>query len=389
MPQHSILARASSQDKYFLVQVLTTHARASNVSDMTPEDHNPLSEAAKELSKLGAAKGGEARALKLSPERRREIGRAAVQARWEKEGKLGRLVQATHGSDDRPLRVGDIEIPAYVLEDGRRVLAQRGMITALGMKPGGSSHGRDRMVKFATQDRLKSFTSDKLKPGTLTPIEFRTPDGRRTLGYEATLLADICDAVLEARKQGALTEKQQHVAKQCEILVRAFARVGIIALVDEATGYQDDRAKDALAKILEQFIAKELRPYVKTFPTDFYKEMFRLREWRWPDLPADQRKRPILVGKLTDNIVYDRLAPGVKQRLKELIGRDESGRLRTKMFRRLTEDIGDPKLKEHLYAVIALMKAADTWPQFMAMLDRSLKRYKPLPLFDGKPELES
>ncbi len=76
----------------------------------------------------------------------------------------------------------------------------------------------------------------------------------------------------------------------------------------------------------------------------------------------------------------------MKQRLKELIGRDQSGRLKHKMFRRLTKDIGDPKLREHLAAVVALMKASDTWPQFMQMLDRSLKRYKPLPLFDGRKD---
>src|SRR5690348_18320628 len=92
----------------------------------------PPTNAAKELSKLGAAKGGQARAQKLTPERRREIARAAIQARWEKQGKLGRLVQATHGSPDRPLRIGEIEIPCFVLEDGRRVLAQRGLIVALG-----------------------------------------------------------------------------------------------------------------------------------------------------------------------------------------------------------------------------------------------------------------
>jgi hypothetical protein len=165
--------------------------------------------------------------------------------------------------------------------------------------------------------------------------------------------------------------------------------VGIIALVDEATGFQDDRAKNTLANILEEFIAKELRPYVKTFPADFYKEMFRLRDWKWPELPADQRKRPILVGRLTDNLVYDRLAPGVKRRLKELIGRDESGRLKHKMFQRLTDEIGDPKLREHLAAVVALMKAADSWPQFVTMLDRSLKRYKPLPLFDQQADSEA
>jgi hypothetical protein len=53
-------------------------------------------------------------------------------------------------------------------------------------------------------------------------------------------------------------KQQEHIAKQAEILVRGFAGVGIIALVDEATGYQQDRARDALSRILEAFIAKEL-----------------------------------------------------------------------------------------------------------------------------------
>jgi hypothetical protein len=345
-------------------------------------DDNLTSEAAKELSKLGAAKGGIARAKSLTPEQRRAIAVGAIEARWKKAGKPDKVAQATHGSPDSPLRIGDVEIPCFVLEDGRRVLAQRGMITALGMKPGGSSHGQDRMVKFATQDRLKPFTSDRLKPGTLVPIEFRTPDGRRTLGYEATLLADICDAVLEARKQGSLTEKQQHVAKQCEILVRGFARVGIIALVDEATGYQADRARDALAKILAEFVAKELRKWVKTFPGEFYREMFRLRNIPY----SGSIKRPQYIGHLTNDLVYARLAPGVLDELRRVTPRNEKGQLKHRFFQRLTDDVGHPKLREHLASVIALMKAADTWDQFMGMMDRSLKKYKELPLFEGRDE---
>jgi P63C domain len=336
---------------------------------------NSASKAAKALSALGAAKGGNARAKALSPEERSAIARNAVETRWNK----GDVPQATHGSPDRPLRIGEVEIPCYVLEDGRRVLAQKGMITALGMTPGGSSHGQDRMVKFATQDRLKSFTSEKLKPGTLNPVEFRTPDGRRMLGYEATLLADICDAVLEARKHGALTEKQQHIAAQCEILVRGFARVGIIALVDEATGYQDDRARDALAKILEAFVAKELRNWVKTFPAEFYRELFRLRSLPY----TGTVKRPQYVGHLTNDLVYARLAPGVLGELKRLTPRDDKGRLKHHLHRRLTEDIGHPKLLQHLSSVTALMRASDTWTQFKALVDRALPKYKALPLFDG------
>ena len=339
------------------------------------EDKKETVEAAKALSALGASKGGFARAKSLSPAERSASARAAVEVRWNKTD----VPQATHGSADRPLRIGEVEIPCYVLDDGRRVLAQSGMITALGMKRGGSSHGQDRMVKFATQNRLKSFTSERLKPGTLNPIEFRTPDGRRMLGYEATLLADICDAVLEARKHSALTEKQEHIAAQCEILVRGFARVGIIALIDEATGYQDDRARDALAKILEAFVAKELRNWVKTFPSEFYRELFRLRSLPY----TGAVKKPQYIGHLTNDLVYARLAPGVLAELKRLTPRNDKGRLKHHLHRRLTEDIGHPKLLQHLSSVTALMRASDTWNQFKILADRALPKYKSLPLFDA------
>jgi hypothetical protein len=52
----------------------------------------------------------------------------------------------------------------------------------------------------------------------------------------------------------------------------------------------------------------------------------------------------------------------------------------------VSDNIGHPKFREHLASVIALMKAADTWEQFMAMMERSLKKYKELPLFEGMDE---
>jgi hypothetical protein len=158
--------------------------------------------------------------------------------------------------------------------------------------------------------------------------------------------------------------------------------VGIVALVDEATGYQADRARDALAKILEAFVAKELRKWVKTFPPEFYQEMFRLRKLPY----IGSVKKPQYIGHLTNDLVYARLAPGVLDELRRVTPRDDKGKLRHRLFQHLTEDIGHPKLREHLASVIALMKAADEWDQFMVMMDRSLKRHIPLPLFDGQDD---
>ena len=333
-----------------------------------------VNKAAQELSRLGASKGGEARALSLTPEERSEIARKAVMKRWEMtENKGEQILKAEYGSPDRPLKIGGAEIPCYVLDDGKRVLVHGAMLQALDMKEGTAGRGSgDRLTKFLATKAIKPFAVKYLDDMIITPIKFRTLTGQIAHGYEATLLADICDAVLEARKAGKLHYQQEHIAIQCEVLVRGFARVGIIALVDEATGYQDHRTKEALQKILEEFIAKELKPWVKTFPDDFYKEIFRLNKWAYV---ATSVRRPGVIGTWTNDIVYQRLAPGIREELHKLAERDDKGRPKHKLFQRLSEGAGHPKLREHLSAVIALMKAAKNWKDFKRMIQLALPAY--------------
>jgi hypothetical protein len=338
-------------------------------------------EGAKALSALGASKGGIARAKSLTPLERSEIARAAVMARWEKAGKLTDIPQATHGSPDRPLRIADVELECYVLSDGTRVLSQAAFLEALGRHRKANvrrEQGEEQTPAILQGKAIKPFISKEILEKS-RPFKFRTPSGVTANGYRADLLPEVCEIYLRARDADVLPRNQEHVAKQAEILIRGLAHVGIIALVDEATGYQDDRARNALAKILEAFIAKELRKWVSTFPVEYYKELFRLRGWKFPNLPADQRKRPVLVGRITNDVIYDRLAPGVRITLHTLTPRDEKGRLKHKLFQRLTEDVGHPKLREHLASVITLMKASYTWKHFMEMLNRSLPRYGDTP----------
>lgn len=157
-----------------------------------------------------------------------------------------------------------------------------------------------------------------------------------------------------------------------EILVRSFAKVGIIALVDEATGYQEIRDRLALQKILEMYIAKELRPWIKTFQDEFYEQLFRLREWQYRPLSV---KRPSVIGKITNDLIYKRLAPGVLEELRKITPRDEKGRTKHRYFQRLTENIGHPKLREHLASVTTLMKASPNWAMFYRLIQRALPQY--------------
>lgn len=333
----------------------------------------------------GRAKGGAARATALSPERRREIAMQGVAARKERLT----LPRATHGSSDNPLRIGDIEIPCYVLEDETRVLSQRGLIGGLGMARGSARGGGDQLTAFVDGLLEKSIITNELSVAVKSPILFMPPHGGRpAFGYPATVLADLCEAILAARTAGKLSKRQENLANQCEILVRGFARVGIIALVDEATGYERDRVAGSLAKILEAFIAKELQPWVRTFPADYYEQLYRLRGLPYA---SNSVRRPQYFGVLTNDIVYKRLAPGVLEELKNVSQKDDDGRLKHKLFQKLTANVGYPKLREHLGSVVTLMKLSKGYQDFKNKLDQIHPIYgRTIPLsLEYKPDEDS
>ena len=273
------------------------------------------------------------------------------------------------GAPDRPLRIGDTEIPCFVLEDETRVLVQRGMATGLGMsKPSGV-----QIRVFASSKSLKPFVSNEIIEVLDNPIKFWTPAGIGH-GYPARLLVDLCKSVLEARDAGTLRANQLHIANRADVLIRGLATVGIIALIDEATGYQEIRERRALATILEKFIAKELQPWTKTFPYDFYRLIYKLKGWSGPD----GNKRTPLIGHYTNDIVYDRLAPGVLEELRRLNPPLASGNRPHRHHQWFTPEFGHPKLKEHLASVMALMRASANWGMFTRSLARAFpKRNEP------------
>jgi hypothetical protein len=311
----------------------------------------------------GKARGGVARAKSMTPAQRSAAASKAAAARWQG----GDVIDVICGSEDRPLQIGDISIGCYVLADGTRVLTQGDMLRAMGRARTVRriSNPDDGLPPILQGKAIRPYISDEVRE-KVKPIAFRTDTGRRALGYNAELLPAVCDVYLHARADGALPTNQQPIAEQAEILVRGLARVGIIALVDEATGYQDVRTSNALAKILEAFVDKELQAWVTTFPVDYYKEMFRLRNLEYA---TDTVHRPQYFGHLTNDVVYNRIAPGVLHELKRVQRRDDKGRPKDKLFQRLTTNKGYPKLREHLGSVVAIMKLSKDWADFKVKLD--------------------
>lgn len=305
------------------------------------------------------SQGGKARAEKLSKTQRKKIASKAAEARWS-------LPRATHEGD---ITLGPSTLHCAVLEDGRRVLTQSDVMIALGRarqaKGRAYYDGDVNLPVFLTAKNLKPFIEPDLYV-TSSQVEFKPLKGSKAFGYPAELLPKVCDVFLKARDAGVLMAGQIHIAKQADILMRALAQVGIMALVDEATGYQYDRAKDALAQILEKFISEELRPWTRTFPIEFYKQIFRLRGWKFD--PSNMQS-PRVLGKYTNNIVYARLAPGVLDELRRK-NPPVDGRRKHKHFQWLTGEIGHPKLLAHFEGLKIIMRESDTWDEFMGKLNR-------------------
>ena len=299
--------------------------------------------------------GGNARAQSLTPEERSAIARKGA---FKKAG----FPEATHGGE---VKFGDVPLACYVLEDGRRMLTTRGVMAALGRTWRGRKYAGTRLPVFLEAKNLFPLIINELDP-VLAPVNFVTDKGAKAEGYDASLLPMVCDVYLQARQQNILTAQQLDVAQRCEMLVRSLAKVGITALIDEATGYQEVRDRGALQALLDKYLLQEHAAWAKRFPDDFYRQMFRLKGWEYP---TPGGARPGVVGKYTLDIVYERLAPGLVDELKGRNPKSETGHRKAKHHQWLTDDVGHPALTNHIHAVMGLMRASRSWEMFKSLLD--------------------
>lgn len=321
----------------------------------------------------GKAKGGLARAKLLTPEQRKEIAHKGALARWAPPAEFP---VAKYGAPNRPLKLGDVEIPCYVLSDGTRVLAQRGLHSGIGLSEGGGKGGARKIALLLEGLAEKGLDVRDLIVRANSPIRFIPPHGGKPAdGYEATILPDICAILIDAGRQGKLGKRSEHLAERAAILQHAFATLGIIALVDEVTGYQEIRPQDALQAYLEKVISRELAAWVKRFPDEFYENIYKLKNWPWPGMG---KNRYSVVGHYTKDLVYERLGPGVLKELEDKNPKGETGNRANKHHQWLTEDVGDPMLAQHLHSLIMFQRLAlangHGWHRFVKMVDQVLPK---------------
>jgi hypothetical protein len=269
------------------------------------------------------------------------------------------------------MKIGSWEVDCHVLEDERRVITQRSFLQLIDFKGRGNDLGH-RMTYFFNHPALKSKKISDLVLAIKSPFYFRPAGGPViAYGYEGSIVVDYCVALLKAHRQGLIEgEVADRYAVAAENLVLSVAKVGIVALIDEATGYQEIRPRQALQAILDKYLLDHGARWAKRFPDDFYIEMFRLKKWDWKGMAVN---RPSVVGHYTNDLIYMRLAPAI---LEELQKRNpaEDGKRKQKHHQWLTDDVGHPKLEQHLHTILAFMKVAKDWGSLCRMVDKAFPK---------------
>lgn len=286
------------------------------------------------------------------------------------------------------LSIGDLQINCAVLEWGTRIFSQRSFAEYIGNRWSWKWFKDKREWKkvspeFISLSVLEPYISDELRN-----MLFVQYDSNWTLKewIDASLIPEICDVWIKALNEWLLNEKQVKTALLCQKLISAFAKVWVIALVDEATGYQYDREKDELQKILKAYISEELLPWQKRFPDVFYKELFRLNWW---DFTVNWiKKRPSVIGKWTNTLVYNELPNWVLEELQNKTPKNDKWKYKANLHQSLTPDVWEPHLQSQLSEIITLFRLADNMEQMRASFERLRQRKAwrlPLPfVFDNK-----
>jgi hypothetical protein len=322
------------------------------------------------------SKGGKTRATVLTKEELAAAGRTAALARWNAD-----LPQATH---DGAMQLGDRTLIAAVLGNGKRLLSQGTFLQAIGRsrtpKAGtGGFSTVDDLPFFLQAEELKPFVSEELVLST-TPILFRLRNGQRTVGYDALLLPMVAEVYLKLRdwyyeKNKRVPTKYAHIVTACDTLTRALAKDGIRAMVDLATGYQADKAREDALKIIALYIAPSLMPWTRRFPHEFFRETYRLHGWEYK---SGSVKHPQYLGKFINKYIYDPLPPGVPAEMKRLLPKNENGNRRAKLWQTMTIGTGIPHLDRQITTVLTIMQLSAS----KAVFEQQFKT-----LFGKQPQL--
>lgn len=301
------------------------------------------------------AKGAIALAESLTPEQRKERSSRAAKARWERQKarlappSSGRIPVALYKG---MLSLGGEEIPCYVLDNGQRVIGRTAFAESLtGIKAGGA------LEKYLGVNSLKPYIKMDLVLEGMVAFSLPEVEGldKNVKGLQADLAIDIWRGFVRAMEahtadpqNAKLTDRQIEMAMRASGLLGACAKVGLDALIDEATGAQYDRAQDALRVKLHAYLEDEMRKWEKTFPDELWVEFARLTNWK-----GTVTQRPKYWGRLVMELVYEYLDKDVAKWLKDNAPAPRHGQ---NYHQWLSGQYGLKKLVEHIWLLVGVAR---------------------------------
>ena len=248
------------------------------------------------------------------------------------------------------LSIGEGEVACYVLNDGRRVISRTGATNVLAGKKGGG-----QLEKYVAAGELPNYIPADLSERM---IDFSIPEvvNKTVRGLDAETFLEVCRGYVSALTDGKLkTKAQEEMAFKASLFLAGCANVGLIALIDEATGYQYDRVEDALRVKLKAYLADEMRKWEPTFPNELWVEFGRLTNWK-----GSVTQRPKYWGKLVTELVYEYLDLDVAKWLRDHAPKPRKGE---NWHQRMTENYGLKKLVEHIWMLIGMARGCKTMPE--------------------------
>ena len=281
------------------------------------------------------------------------------------------------------LHLGDKILSCAVLDNGLRILSAATVFEAFDRPRKGKSNERyraDQMPSFINANNLQPFVDEQLM-GWTKLVEYIDLHKVVRQGYDARILRGLCKVYMDARRENALLKSQFRFALIAESVLLALSDVGIVALINEATGYDRviDRAKNELQRFLKESLREEAGKWVKTFGDDFFEMIYRMNGWNWTGAST----RPQIIGKWINDIVYERVAPKLLYELRKRNPKNDNGNRSHRHHQFLTEEVGHPKLREHIAGVMAIGRiSGNNWQRFMRNLDKAYPKWYTQPELD-------
>lgn len=300
-----------------------------------------------------ASKGGAARMKNLTRVEKQSLASKAANARWNKHKNQALSLEAGIPEALYPgiLTLSGVEIPVYVLSNGQRVIAR---IAATKLLTDSKTRQAD-LESYLRVEGLKTFLDVESVRARM--VTFRQKEvemlNQTVMGLPSDLFIEICrayvsalDACTNPELSVTLTDRQKEIAIRAGMLLAACAKVGLDALIDEATGYQYLRPEDALEIKLKLYLEEEMRKWEPTFPVQLWEQFGRLTKWK-----GKLHHRPKYWGKLVMRLIYEYLDPDVAEWLRGNAPKPQKGQ---NYHQWLSSQYGLRKLVEHIWMVIGV-----------------------------------